>query len=96
VSGVWHYLIAYDIRHPRRLRRVAKIMENYGMRVQKSIFEAALSATDLQALQLDLAQVLELEEDGVKFFPLCERCSRSIGVLGHSVDAELFQPLLVL
>jgi CRISPR-associated endonuclease Cas2 len=46
-------LIAYDIRHSRRLRRVAKIMENYGMRVQKSIF-------------------------------------------GHSVDAELFQPLLVL
>ncbi|HQM85027.1 MAG TPA: CRISPR-associated endonuclease Cas2, partial [bacterium] len=32
-------LILYDIRDPKRLLRVAKIMENYGYRVQKSVFE---------------------------------------------------------
>ena len=32
-------IVAYDIADPRRLIRVAKIMKDYGLRVQKSVFE---------------------------------------------------------
>jgi CRISPR-associated endonuclease Cas2 len=33
-----YYLIAYDIAHPRRLRRVARLLEKHAMRVQYSVF----------------------------------------------------------
>ena len=32
-------IVAYDIADPKRLQRIAKIMKDYGLRVQKSIFE---------------------------------------------------------
>ena len=32
------YLIAYDISDPRRLRRVAKLLNRFGVRIQKSVF----------------------------------------------------------
>ena len=36
------YLIVYDIRDPVRLRKLAKIAEDYGLRMQKSVFQAEL------------------------------------------------------
>jgi CRISPR-associated endoribonuclease Cas2 len=32
------YIIAYDICHPKRLRRVARILERHALRIQKSVF----------------------------------------------------------
>ena len=32
-------LVIYDITEPRRLNKVAKVIKDYGIRVQKSIFE---------------------------------------------------------
>ncbi|MCL2623964.1 MAG: CRISPR-associated endonuclease Cas2 [Planctomycetaceae bacterium] len=32
------YIIAYDIAHPKRLRRVARILEKHALRIQKSVF----------------------------------------------------------
>ena len=36
----YHWLILYDIRNVRRLAHVARIMESYAVRVQKSVFES--------------------------------------------------------
>jgi len=35
-------IVAYDIADERRLARVAKIVKDYGVRVQKSIFEVSV------------------------------------------------------
>ena len=34
-----HYLIIYDITDNKRLQKIAKIMEDYGERIQRSVFE---------------------------------------------------------
>ena len=44
------HLIAYDIGHPRRLRRVAKICANYGVRMEKSVFECDLTDEQIDRL----------------------------------------------
>ena len=36
------YLVAYDIADPSRLRRVAKACEDYGIRLEKSVFQCDL------------------------------------------------------
>ena len=36
------YLVSYDIANPKRLRRVAKLLESFGTRLQYSVFECPL------------------------------------------------------
>ena len=65
------YVVCYDIRDPRRLRRVANEMENFGFRVQKSIFECHLSDDNLKKLKRQVGRWIEAGEDQVRFYPLC-------------------------
>lgn len=67
-------MAAYDICHPRRLRRVAKVLEDYGRRVQKSVFEVEVGPVDFRELRRRVEKELEPREDGVKYYPLCGRC----------------------
>ncbi len=89
------YLIAYDIADERRLRQIAKLMEGYGVRVQKSIFESALSPTELKELKWRTLQLLDPVEDGVKFFKLCKRCEQKISVVGKGGHTDLLQRMLI-
>lgn len=68
----WH-LVFYDIREDERLRRVAKLMEGYGQRIQYSVFRCHLSPTELERLRWRLTQVAE-PVDSVLIVPLCEHC----------------------
>lgn len=75
-------IVAYDIADPRRLNRIARIMKDYGRRVQKSIFEVEASAAIFREMKNRAERVMEQEEDGVKYFPLCERCADTLVSIG--------------
>ena len=72
------WIVAYDVADPKRLRRVAKTVEEFGTRQQKSVFEAALSADERQRLQRRLAQHVHPEEDHVLLHPCCNLCRAGI------------------
>jgi len=76
-------LVAYDISDVKRLRRVAKIMEDYGKRVQKSIFEVSLSPAVFKEMKFKIDSTIEHDEDGVKYFPLCLKCSAVTEIIGQ-------------
>lgn len=78
-----HLLALYDIAHPRRLYRVAKIMKDYGIRVQQSKFEIEVTEYQFSELQERIAEVISAKEDGVKYIPLCERCRHKTEVIGQ-------------
>lgn len=59
------HLIAYDISHPKRLRRVIKIMESYGKRLQYSVFLCDLSGVEYIRWQTEILAVVRLDEDSV-------------------------------
>lgn len=59
------HLIAYDISDPKRLRRVIKIMEGYGQRLQYSVFLCDLSGVEYVRWQRDILSVVHLHEDSV-------------------------------
>ena len=71
-------IVAYDISGPDRLRQVAKISEDYGVRVQKSIFELDVRAGTLREMKNRIEAVIDPEVDGVKYFLLCEKCAAYI------------------
>lgn len=78
-AGRW-YLVCYDIREPRRLRRVATMLEGHGERIQYSVFRCWLSASALERLRWELTADCVTEDDDVLFIPLCSRCVEGIRV----------------
>lgn len=68
------YLIAYDIRDPKRLQKLAKIVQDYGLRMQKSIFEAEMTTSELKDMKTRMKNVINPAEDGIKIFRLCQMC----------------------
>ncbi len=63
-------LIAYDIRDPRRLRRVARCLETWATRVQNSVFLACLDAPALSRLREELRERIDESTDLLRLYPL--------------------------
>ncbi|HID70361.1 MAG TPA: CRISPR-associated endonuclease Cas2 [Desulfobacterales bacterium] len=76
------FLICFDIHDARRLRNVARQMENFGVRVQRSVFECHLNRKELLELQKRLAIVINEEEDKVRYYSLCEKDKNAILIDG--------------
>ena len=86
------YLVCYDIRHPKRLRRVHKTCKGYGEPWQYSIFFCILKPIDRVRLQAELEEVMNLKEDQVLIIDLGqnETTAREAAVtLGESLDEPL-------
>ena len=82
------YAISYDIRADRRRLKVAKILKDFGDRVQLSVFEARLEAGDLERLKRRLERQINPEEDSLRFYPLCAACVPRVEVLGQGLVTQ--------
>ncbi len=76
-------IVTYDISEPKRLVAVAKAMEDFGIRVQKSVFEAELNRPVFERMKRRVEEIVEPEKDGVKYFPLCEKCAGTLEIIGQ-------------
>ena len=87
------FIVSYDIADPKRLRRVFKILRNWGDHLQFSVFECQLSRMDLVTLRAQLAEIIHHDDDQVLFVDLGPsegRGDRVITAMGKpyiSVDA---------
>jgi len=79
------YLLSYDVRDEKRLRRVARKLAGFGTRIQYSVFRCRLSERDLERLRWELAKVMTGEDD-LLIVGLCDRCVSKIRV--RNPDAE--------
>lgn len=80
------YLVCYDIRHPKRLRRVHRVLTGYGLPWQYSVFFCVLKEIDRVRLQADLEDEMNLREDQALIIDLGsdERKARAAtAVVGH-------------
>lgn len=67
------WLILYDICKPRRLAKVARILQGLGLRVQKSVFEAEAEQKIVDEARRKIARVIDSDVDYVLFFSLCQK-----------------------
>jgi CRISPR-associated protein Cas2 len=89
------HVVAYDIRDPRRLRRVAKTCLDFGCRRQLSVFLCRITATDLVRLKARLEDIIEPKEDQVLFIRLCGACAVDIKALGVPTPAHDAQDVVI-
>ena len=76
-------LVTYDvsltgISGQKRLRKVAKICQNYGVRVQNSVFECVVDQTQYVFLKERLRKEINEKEDSVRFYRLGNRDRMSV------------------
>ncbi len=71
------YLVAYDIRHPKRWRKAYKLLQGYGEKVQYSIFRCWLSQREREKLRWQLEEILA-KEDSLLLIRLSRQCVSSI------------------
>lgn len=64
------YLVAYDIRDQRRLRRVHEIAMAFGSPLQYSVFVCDLTPGELVEMRLSLRSEMNLAQDSVLLVPL--------------------------
>lgn len=90
------YLVCYDVVHNRRRDRVSRLLEGYGLRVQKSVFECVLTSDQFALLQerLQTKRYLNPEEDQIRFYPMSPRHRQMVLILGvqppRQVDDSVF------
>jgi CRISPR-associated protein Cas2 len=89
-------IVAYDIADPKRLNRVAKIIKDYGLRVQKSIFEVDVGKSSFSEMKARIENVIEPDLDGVKYFPLCEKCAGTVEIIGQGIFIDPDEEFYVL
>ena len=88
-------LITYDVNTESnagkaRLRKVAKKCVDYGQRVQNSVFECLLDASQLRMLQEELLALIDQQKDSLRFYYLGNNYSTKIENFGakSSYDPE--------
>jgi CRISPR-associated protein Cas2 len=69
------YLVAYDIASDRRRRRVARVLESFGRRIQESLFEARLEPEEASELRARLGELLAVD-DLIEIAPIDERSAQ--------------------
>ena len=81
-------LVAYDITDAKRLRRVAEVCEDYGVRVQYSIFECHLDEDEFEEFWLKLLEHIREDEDKLVAYKIDARCAKETLTAGTMVCSE--------
>ena len=82
------YLVCYDVRDDKRLRRIHKLMKAYGEPWQYSVFYCTLKAIDRVRLENSAREILNLKEDQLLLVDLGSNEESARGaatVLGQSL-----------
>lgn len=93
-------IVCYDVatesrEGQRRLRRVAKACEGVGQRVQKSVFECQVNAMQLEELERRLVEIIDTDEDCLRFYRLTEPASLHVKEHGKFRAVDFDGPLVI-
>ena len=88
-------LVCYDISDERRLRQIAKIMQRFGDRVQKSVFECHLEPRQYTQMRHKVQAVMDASEDSVRVYPLCQKCCQARQAYGQGEVSDLPEVFII-
>ena len=92
-------LITYDVSTESeggktRLRKVAKICTNYGIRVQNSVFECIVDQAKIVQVKHELIKIIDKENDSLRFYYLGKNFDNKVEHIGSKKTIRVNQPLI--
>jgi len=93
-------VVSYDVstkdkEGPKRLRKVSEACEDFGQRVQNSVFECVVDPTQWTRLKHRLLDLIEPDTDSLRFYYLGANYRRRIEHHGAKEKTDLDGPLLL-
>ena len=93
-------LITYDVdtiseTGAKRLRKVAKVCQDYGQRVQNSVFECRLTDAQFVIVKNKIENIINLELDSVRFYFLGNNWPNRIEMIGKKDNIDLDGELII-
>ncbi len=93
-------LVSYDVSTRdeagrRRLRRVARLCEDRGQRVQNSVFECLVDAAQWVAFRASLIAEADAEHDSLRFYFLGNEWKRRVEHVGSKPSYDPEGPLIL-
>lgn len=93
-------LVVYDVETTnaagrKRLRRVAKVCEGYGQRVQYSVFECSLSDAQLEQLRARLTEIVHPDQDSLRIYRLMQPRTKHVEEIGRALKNDIHDPLVL-
>ena len=87
-------LVTYDVNTQtgegrRRLRKVAKQCENYGQRVQNSVFECLVDPVQFLVLRKELEKIIDVNKDSLRYYFLGKNWKNRVEHVGAKVTYDL-------
>lgn len=94
-------IVTYDVNTSsehgaRRLRQVAKSCQNYGLRVQNSVFECILDEAKFVILRNELLNIIDADNDSVRFYFLGNNWRKRVETIGFSLVQDIENDALIL
>ena len=95
-----YVLITYDVctittSGAKRLRNVARICNNYGQRVQNSVFECLVDASQFVSLKQELLRIIDPDEDCLRIYQLGKNFRTHIECFGRKTSYEVEGTLMI-
>ena len=93
-------LITYDVdtiseTGAKRLRKVAKVCQDYGQRVQNSVFECRLTEAQYVIVKNKIENIISMELDSVRFYFLGKNWPNRIEMIGKRDNIDLDGELII-
>jgi len=93
-------IITYDVNTEtstgkNRLRKVAKQCENYGQRVQNSVFECVLDAAKCREVQHKLELIIDKNKDSLRFYYLGNNYKNKVEHIGAKPSFNIEDVLIL-
>lgn len=93
-------VLTYDVdftkpNGAKRLRKVAKLCEQYGVRVQNSVFEIMMDSSQLAFFKSKLSEIIDQKTDSVRFYRLGNKWDNKIDILGIEKGFAQDQPIIL-
>lgn len=93
-------IVCYDVNTEtrqgrRRLRRVAKVCESTGQRVQKSVFECQVNLMQMEELERRLLDEINLDEDCLRIYRMADTKGCEVREYGKFKATDFDGPLVL-
>lgn len=93
-------LVSYDVSTldkpgQRRLRRIAKICQDFGQRVQFSVFEIEIDSAGWVGVQSQLCKLIDPATDSLRFYYLGNNWQHKVEHIGAKPALDLNAPLIL-
>jgi CRISPR-associated protein Cas2 len=76
------YIICYDSPSDKRRRKLHKLLKNFAIAVQKSVFETFLEASEFDRMMRKIRELMDEKSDSVRIYGLSRTAQKRMKVIG--------------